>query len=224
MNAAAVVFDLDGTLVDSREDIVRATQFTLREHGARVLSASVIASFVGDGARVLLARAWKLPETDPALDAYLATFLDYYTAHAADFTRPMPGAIEALDALGAFPLALATNKPRRTTDAVLRELALAERFRCIVAGGDLPSNKPDPSVLQHVASALGVAPDALVMIGDGRQDIRAGKAVGAATIGVLGGFGTEEELVAAGADVILPSLHGAPAAVRELLGRRASVP
>jgi 2-phosphoglycolate phosphatase len=213
----AVVFDLDGTLVDSREDIVRATQFTLRQHGARELTAEVIASFVGDGARVLLARAWQLPESDPALDAYLSTFLAYYTAHAADFTRPMPGAIETLDALRAFPLGLATNKPRQTTDAVLRELGLAPRFRCIVAGGDLPTNKPDPAVLRHVAGALGIAPGALVMIGDGRQDIRAGKAVGAATIGVLGGFGTEEELVAAGADVVLPSLHDVPRVVHELM-------
>ena len=222
MNAPrfAVVFDLDGTLVDSREDIVRATQFTLRQHGARELPAEVIASFVGDGARLLLARAFDVPETAPALDAHLATFLEYYTAHAADFTRPMPGALSALDALREVPLALATNKPRRTTDAVLRELGLAPRFRCIVAGGDLPQIKPDPVVLQHVASELGVLPGALVMVGDGRQDIRAGKAVGAATVGVLGGFGTEEELVAAGADVVLPSLHDVPRVVQELMQQR----
>jgi phosphoglycolate phosphatase len=205
-----VVFDLDGTLVDSRDDIVQAVQHTRRAHGAGALPPDVIASYVGDGARVLLARAWQLPEADAALDAYLVTFLDFYTAHAADHTRLMKGAHEALDALSALPLALATNKPRVTTDAVLTHLDLARHFRLIVAGGDLPKAKPDAMVLEHVAHALDVPAPALVMVGDGPQDIRAGLAVGAHTIGVLGGFAHRDALVAAGAHVIIDDLTALP--------------
>jgi phosphoglycolate phosphatase len=212
----AVVFDLDGTLVDSREDIVRSTQHTLQVHGAEVLSGDVIATFVGDGARALLAGAFRLPATHPSLDGYLETFLDYYTAHAADYTRPMPGAIEAMGALSSYPFALATNKMRRTTDAVLEKLGLRDRFRVIVGGGDLPKHKPDPMVLTHVARELGVEPTSLVMVGDGHQDVLAGVAVGARTVGVLGGFGTESALREAGADVVIASLAELPRAIRQM--------
>jgi phosphoglycolate phosphatase len=211
----AIVFDLDGTLVDSRTDIVQATQHTLRMHGARVLDGDEIATFVGDGARSLLAGATRLPKEDPGLDAYLTTFLDYYTAHAADHTTLMPGALAAMDALAAYPLALATNKTRRTADAVLSALGLQQRFRIVVGGGDLPQHKPDPAVLTHVARELGVPPESLVMVGDGHQDVRAGKAVGARSVGVLGGFGKKAELIDAGADAVLEALDELPDVVAD---------
>jgi hypothetical protein len=86
-----VVFDLDGTLIDSRADIVDAVTFTLREVGGRPRTADEIASYVGDGARVLLARAFDIPEADRRLDAALETFLEYYAHHGADRSALMPG-------------------------------------------------------------------------------------------------------------------------------------
>lgn len=210
----AIVFDLDGTLVDSLDDIVAAANHTLAAHGYAALEPLELAGYVGDGARLLLARAARLAPEDPALEPLLTSFLERYTAHAADHTRVRPGALEALESLADLPLALCTNKPRATTRVVLERLSLARFFRAVVADGDLPRNKPDPMVLGFVAAKLGVAASDLVMVGDGPQDIACGKAVGARTVGVLGGIAAEARLLAAGPDVLVHSLAELPAIVR----------
>ncbi|MCC6214302.1 MAG: HAD-IA family hydrolase [Polyangiaceae bacterium] len=210
---AAVVFDLDGTLVDSLGDIVATTQYALRTEGHATPSPETLATFVGDGARLLLARASGLPPESPEVDALTRTFQERYEAHAVDTTRPMPGALEALEALAALPLAVCTNKPRRATWAVLRALGLAERFHVVVAGDELPWRKPDPRVLVRVATALGLEPGALVMVGDGPQDIECGRAAGARTVGVLGGIAPEARMLAARPDIVLRTLGELPAVV-----------
>jgi phosphoglycolate phosphatase len=211
--AQAVVFDLDGTLIDSREDIAAAANHMLAVHGFRQLPADTIAGYVGDGARLLVARCTKLGENAPELDALLATFLDYYTDHPTDHTRFMPATLETLDALGAMPLAICTNKPRRTTDAVLSALRLSPRFRVVVAGGDFPQKKPEPEPLLYIAERLGLDPGTLVIVGDGPQDIECGRAVGARTVGIEGGLIPRERLIAARPDELLPSLADLPALV-----------
>src|SRR5690606_787278 len=115
-----LVFDLDGTLIDSRKDIAIALNHALRTTGREALPESLIATFVGDGARVLCARAIERDENDPAVDEVLTAFLAYYQAHPATHTRWLPHAREALATLSDHPLALCTNKPRSTTDGVLR--------------------------------------------------------------------------------------------------------
>src|SRR5450432_4015095 len=127
-----VVFDLDGTLIDSRLDIAYAANHALTASGRSPLSVDEISSYVGDGARLLLARAARL----------------------------QPGAYEALAALAAFaelPLAICTNKPRSTTNAVLANLRFPAEFKVVVAGGDLAKNKPDPLPLVHIARHLGLS-------------------------------------------------------------------
>jgi 2-phosphoglycolate phosphatase len=214
----AIAFDLDGTLVDSREDIVRATNHALVAHGRPARAADEIAGFVGDGARALLSRASGLGPGDPVLEQLLTTFLGYYTEHALDFTRLMPGAREALDALGFLPLALCTNKPRITTEAVLAGLHIAERFQVVVGGGDLPRNKPDPLPLIFIAEKLGIEPAELVMVGDGPQDIECGRAAGARTVGVLGGIADRKQLLRARPDAVIGSLSE----LADLVGRYAT--
>ncbi|MEB2325021.1 MAG: HAD hydrolase-like protein, partial [Sorangiineae bacterium] len=153
-----VVFDLDGTLVDSREDIVRSTNHALAVSGYPTLPAGEIASYVGDGARLLLARSSRLLAGDPRLDALETTFLEYYTAHAVDHTRLIAGVEEVLDALAPLPLALLTNKPRRATLATLAALGLDRRLREIVAGDDLAERKPAPGGLLTIARRLALEP------------------------------------------------------------------
>jgi phosphoglycolate phosphatase len=104
-----------------------------------------------------------------------------------------------------LPLALCTNKPRITTEPVLAALGL-DSFRVVVAGGDLPEKKPHPAPLLHIAQALALAPRELVMVGDGAQDILAGRAAGARTVGVRGGIQAEARLLAAEPDVVIESL------------------
>jgi 2-phosphoglycolate phosphatase len=218
--AYGVVFDLDGTLVDSRRDIAEAANHALAQAGFPRLSHDELASYVGDGAPALMARAARLDPRDAKTAALVEDFLDYYAAHPIDFTQPMPGALEALDALAAHPLGICTNKPRRTMLAVLRGLGLEPRFRGSVAGDDLKERKPHPAMVLEAARLLGVVPQAVVMVGDGPQDVLAGKAAGAFTIGVRGGILDVEHLARAEPDLMLDSLHELPDAVSRLVARR----
>jgi phosphoglycolate phosphatase len=129
-------------------------------------------------------------------------------------TRLCPGAESALSALSALSLALCTNKPRVTTEAVLAALGLSELFQVVVAGGDLPRSKPDPLPILHIAERLGLSPSELVMVGDGAQDILSGRAAGAFTVGVRGGIQPIERLLAAEPDLLLDSLEELPEALR----------
>jgi phosphoglycolate phosphatase len=203
----AVVFDLDGTLIDSRLDIAEATNHVLVSSGRSPLDVAEISSYVGDGAKALLARAARIPEDAAEMTALLDAFLDYYAAHATVHTRLLDGAGEVLARLGAeLPLALCTNKPRRTTDAVLAGLALTEVFTVVIAGDDLPRKKPHPLPIQTIAERLGAPASMLVMVGDGPQDVECGRAAGARTVGVEGGIQPRERLLAAEPDVVIGSL------------------
>jgi len=212
-----VVFDLDGTLVDSRADIVAAVEHAFSAQGRRAPPADEIVGHIGDGARALLARSAGLPEDDRALDRLLEGFLEYYTAHIADHTTLMPGAMQCLDDLAALELAVCTNKPRVTTLALLDALGVAGRFRSVVAGGDVARKKPAADPLLAIARYLQLAPDELVMVGDGPQDIECGRAAGARTVGVEGGILPRDRLIAAEPEILIASLAELPGALRELL-------
>lgn len=201
---AAVVFDLDGTLIDSSADIARSTNFTLEQHGLPQRSLDEIRGFIGDGARSLLARAAALPERAPGLDPLLQTFLAHYGANPIVETRLFEGVRELFARLSPLPLCLCTNKPRQPTLAVLAGLGVQDAFAVILCGDDLPEKKPDPALLRHIAARLGREVAALVMVGDGPQDVECARAAGARSIGVLGNIVAPERLRAAGPDVIVP--------------------
>lgn len=213
-NLGGVVFDLDGTLVDSRADIAAAVNYALSSHGLSTLTEVQIGGFVGDGARNLILRAARLTSSSPKLEPLLTTFLDYYANHAHIRTTLMPGAREALDELPALPLALLTNKPRPATDALLVSLGLASQFRCVIAGGDLEAIKPDPAPLREIARRFDVAASSLVMVGDGPQDVECGRSAGALTVGVGGGIADLERLMASRPDWFIASLHELPALLK----------
>jgi phosphoglycolate phosphatase len=212
----AIVFDLDGTLIDSRADIAAAVNHVLGQLGFATLPLEQVMGYVGDGASMLIARATGLPSGSPEMAPLLSQFLGYYTAHSADKTTWMPGAREALRALRSHPLAVCTNKPKVTTLAVLGALEALDRFAVIVGGGDLPSLKPDPRPLRNIAEQVGCTPSSLVVVGDGPQDIECGKAVGAFTIGVRGGIAAPERLMASNPDLVLTSLWELPEAIERL--------
>ncbi len=201
---AAVVFDLDGTLIDSSADIARSTNFTLERHGLPLRSLDEIRGFIGDGARTLLARAAGLPEQAPGLDPLAQTFLAHYGQNPIVETRLFDGVRELFARLRPLPLCLCTNKPRQPTLAVLEGLGVREAFRVILCGDDLREKKPDPELLRHIAAQLELDVSALVMVGDGPQDIECARAAGARSVGVVGNIVTLERLRAAGPDVIVP--------------------
>jgi phosphoglycolate phosphatase len=209
----AVIFDLDGTLIDSRADIARSANRALASAGFAELPLETISEYVGDGASKLLERAARIGPEDPRLSQLLAAFLDEYAAHPVVTTTVFPGAREALEALEALPLALCTNKPRLTTELVLRALDLERHFRVVVAGDDLPRKKPDPLPISHIAERLGVPVNEMLVVGDGAQDIEAGRAAGARTVGVRHGIQPLERLLAANPERLLDSLAELPAFV-----------
>lgn len=213
---SGVVFDLDGTLVDSRRDIAEAANHALEKAGLARLPHDELESYVGDGAPLLMARAARLEVTDLKTKAMVADFLDYYAEHPIDYTNVMPGGLDALNALGHLPLGICTNKPRRTSIAVLRGLGLEARFKGVVAGDDLPKRKPDPSMVLESARLLGVPVQTVVMVGDGPQDVLSGRAAGAFTIGVRGGIQALSRLTESAPDLMIDTLADLPKAINQL--------
>jgi phosphoglycolate phosphatase len=207
------IFDLDGTLIDSRGDIAAATLHALSAHGFAALPVERLLTYVGDGARPLLSRAAGIDLDDARVDALYESFIAFYQAHPVVHTRLCPGAESALSALSDLSLALCTNKPRTTTVPVLAALGLSGSFQVVVAGGDLPKTKPDPLPILHIAERLGLEPAELVMVGDGAQDILSGRAAGAFTVGVRGGIQPLERLLEAKPDLLLDSMAELPAAL-----------
>ncbi len=201
----AVLFDLDGTLVDSAADIAAAMNHALIRMGRPPRPVDEIRSFVGDGARALVARTLDLPIDDQRVDAPLEDFRSYYSAHPADGTtvlRSVPALLRALDGV---PKAVVTNKPRALAELVLAGTGLAPSFTIVRGGGDAPL-KPRPDLLLSALDALGVGARAAWMIGDGAQDIEAGRAAGCVTILVAGGLGDAERARASGPDAVVESL------------------
>jgi len=217
---SGVVFDLDGTLVDSRKDIARAANHALEKSGRPRLPDAEVESYVGDGAPLLMSRAARLHLEDPETARMVADFLAYYAEHPIDHTDVMPGTLQALDALSGYALGVCTNKPRITSVAVLRGLKLDVRFKGVVAGDDLPQRKPHPAMVHEAARLLGVPVTEVVMVGDGPQDVESGRAAGAFTVGVRGGIQAFERLEAAKPDIMIDTLAELPAAIARLAALR----
>lgn len=202
---AGVVFDLDGTLVDSCADIAQAANHCLARAGLPLRSEGEIREYIGDGSRKLLERTSKLRPDDARLEEMLACFFEFYTAHAIDHTRLLPGAREVLQALAHLPRALCTNKPRVTTLAVLAGLGIDGEFDVVVAAGDVAQTKPHPAPLERVAELLGIDCSRLALIGDGPQDIECAAAAGARSIGISEAVIVPlERLLAAGPEIVVP--------------------
>jgi phosphoglycolate phosphatase len=206
----AVVFDLDGTLIDSLPDIAGAVNHALAQRGLAPLPAPQIRPMIGDGAAVLLDRAFAARGAKPVA-ADMAAFMAHYTAHGADETAPYPGIVAALTALRAagHRLAVCTNKPERAAREILASLNLAGFFEVVTGGDATPYRKPDP---RHLAATLAAlrASDA-AMVGDHFNDMAAAAGCGIPGIFAAWGYGAA------------PSPHVAQAAA-DLPGIIASLP
>jgi len=169
MERFLLVFDLDGTLVDSVPDLRDALNAMLREHGHPPLSPTEVRRMVGDGAAAMVDRALAASGADPAeMPTALRRFLELYEANATRLTRPYPGVRETLTALRhrGYRTAICTNKPQRATLAVLEGLDLAELFDGIAGGDRFPVRKPDPGHILRLIAEFDGQVDATAMIGD----------------------------------------------------------
>jgi phosphoglycolate phosphatase len=189
----AVVFDLDGTLVDSAPDIHAVGLRMLADLGRPPVTLAQAKSFVGNGAATFVARCLAAtgPEPDAALRAEaLRLFHAHYDADPAALSTVYPGVVGLLDALGAagVPLGVCTNKPRRPADAVLAALGLAPHFAAVVGGDTLPVLKPDPAPLFLTLELLGADPAGALFVGDSETDAATAQAAGVPLALFTGGY------------------------------------
>lgn len=198
----AVLFDLDGTLFDTRRDIAAAANATLAHFGERERPISEIATFVGDGGRQLVARTFSIDVNDPRVAELMPVFIEHYLANAFHHATWIPGAREVLKALGGVTIGLVTNKARPVTEALLSLVDLPRSFDLVIAGGDGPL-KPDPWSLHHASISLGLPCAELVLVGDGPQDVGAARAAAVKSVAFTGGFHPPERVRVLGADVVI---------------------
>ena len=173
MHPTLMVFDLDGTLIDSAPDMHRAVNLMLAGLGCNPLSLADIRAMVGDGASALIARALAARQCVTAdRDQALAEFLEHYEADPTAVTQTFPGVPETLERLQAagLTLALCTNKPTRLTEMILERLGIARYFTRVLAGDSMPYRKPDPRALMEVLNGFDTPPAATIMVGDSEVD------------------------------------------------------
>jgi phosphoglycolate phosphatase len=191
--ARLLVFDLDGTLVDSSRDLAAATNAAVRQvaPAAPPIPVEKVRTFVGNGARVLIERTLSHAGIDRPVDEVLPVFLECYDRCLLDTTRPYPGITEVLEALDGVSCAVLTNKPGPMARRTLEGLSLAPRFARIWGAGDVPAHKPDPQGLERLMEELGATPEETWMIGDSPVDVRTARAAGVRVAGVTWGLAPE---------------------------------
>ncbi len=210
MHYQCLLFDLDGTLVDSRADLINSVNLMLEELGRRPLPDSRVFSFIGEGARLLVERALRATQNgkdgEPEMaevDQALKTFQRHYREHLLDQTRVYPEVEETLGRLGRLPKVVVTNKPYEFTVALLEGIGLLDHFQVILGGDSLPERKPSPMMLLEAARRCDARVSNCLMVGDSRVDVEAGRSAGMKTCGYVPGFRGRTELAEAGADYLI---------------------
>jgi phosphoglycolate phosphatase len=188
----AVIFDLDGTLIDSKQDLIASVNAMMRELGRAELPAERISSYIGHGAPQLVARALGECCTEEERARALEFFLRYYDQHKLDTTHAYLQVAETLEQLQSLPLAVLTNKPVRISKRILEGLGLAKFFRAIYGGNSFATKKPDPLGANTILRELGAAPREGLMVGDSEVDVQTARNAGMWAATVNHGFGVHD--------------------------------
>lgn len=192
MPVRLIIFDLDGTLVDSSVDITNALNYAVEPYGIRPLKAEDTIKMVGEGIsrliEKLIAGSFTGSETGSMKDALTERFLEHYTAHIIDYTRAYPGVRETLERLSGYKKAVISNKREALSRKTLEGLELMRFFNYVVGSDTTPEKKPSPVPVLKVLNELSVIPEEAVMVGDSNYDVDAGKAAGVTTVAVTYGY------------------------------------
>lgn len=189
-----IIFDLDGTLIDSKLDLAHSVNAARAKFGMEPLELDMIGAYVGNGAGVLMRRAMGAEMSEEDVEKALQYFLDYYDAHKLDHTRAYPGIPEALEELdrNGVRMAVLTNKPVRFSTRILEGLGLARYFARVYGGKSFGERKkPDPIGVQTLLDELGVPRERTLLVGDSAVDIRTARNAGVTACGVTWGFQPE---------------------------------
>lgn len=201
-----VLFDLDGTLIDSAPDLAGAANRLRADHGLPPLLLAQLRPMVGSGARGMVGVAFGVAPGDQRFEPLRDAFLAHYEAGLLERTHPFEGVEEMLSALegAGIPWGIVTNKATRFTTPIVAGLGLARRAAVVVCGDTTPHAKPHPEPLWHAARAMGLAPEGMVYVGDDLRDAQAARAAGMAMVAATWGYlGVGESVHAWGADVLL---------------------
>jgi phosphoglycolate phosphatase len=188
-----VIFDLDGTLIDSKQDLTNAVNATLEWAGLEPIDQALVATYVGNGASILVQRALGPDASQEKVDQALAYFLSYYREHMLDHTRLYPGVREGLDALreAGVRMAVLTNKPVRFSQALIDGLGLHDHFFRVYGGNSFDEKKPSPVGIGRLREETGTPTHRTLMVGDSWVDVKTARNAGVAVAGVNWGLQPE---------------------------------
>jgi phosphoglycolate phosphatase len=206
----ALVFDLDGTLIDSGLDLALSVNATLEHLGRDPLPHEQVFGYVGKGAARLIEQALGDGATATECEQGLAYFLSYYRRHMLDNTVTYPGVRECLAALDGLPMAVLTNKPVRFSEEIVRGLGLTKYFRFVYGGNSFQTKKPDPAGMQTLLREFGITPKEAMIVGDSEVDVQTARNSGTWACGVTYGLGLDR-LSEFPPDLLLDSLTDLPA-------------
>ncbi len=186
----AVLFDLDGTLVDTAPDLLNAANHVLEADGKQAVELQTLRPLITHGGLAMLAKAYDWPTDDPRLDARLQRFLAFYRHNLVVDSRLFPGMEEVLRALelAGTKWGIVTNKRTQLTQPLVEQLGMHRRISCLVCGDTVAHAKPHPAPLLHASEQMGVEPAQCVFVGDAAKDIEAGTRAGMATVAVSFGY------------------------------------
>ena len=215
----ALIFDLDGTLVDTAPDLLEALNCVLVGHGRARIDPSTLRHMVGFGAASLIRQAFEAngePISDAIMDATVDQFLSHYALHLADASRPFPGVVHTLTRLKAdgARLGVLTNKVAALTAPLLEKLDLLSFFDVVYGAGKKTYTKPDPRIFHDLVEEMGGGP--ALMIGDSVTDLKTARAAGAPCILMSYGY-TPDPVAGLGADLVLDDFAELPVAIRKLV-------
>lgn len=219
-SARTIVFDLDGTLVDTAPDLINALNFVLDREGLPAVPLHAARNMIGAGARRLIERGLELEGRFASLQditRLTADFIDYYAAHIADVSRPFEGLESALDDLAAcgHRFAVCTNKLEWLSKLLLDRLGLSARFSAICGADTFGVSKPDPAILQQTVARAGGRLSSTIMVGDAGPDIGVARRAGVPVIGVEFGY-TDVPIAELKPDRLIGHMRELPAAVESL--------
>ncbi len=195
------IFDLDGTLIDTRRDITTAINKVLSHYGLAKKSIDEVTGYVGDGIQKFVERCIGDKKID--VDKAVSMFKDFYWTHLVDTTKPYPGVCEVLDHLSDKYKAILTNKSYKFTKAITDKLNLTEKFSEIVGGDSVSKKKPSTEGMEYIISKSGIEREKTVMIGDGKNDILTAKKAGVTSVYVTYGFTDAEKVRSLEPDFII---------------------
>ncbi len=183
-----IIFDLDGTLIDSSIDIANAINYAIEPYGARPITVKETISLVGEGITRLIEKLIERESINADRNALTERFLEHYSAHLIDNTTIYPGVRETLQKLKDYKKAVISNKREALSTKILNDLGLLKYLDLVVGSDTTPERKPSPIPILHVLSRLNIKPEETVIVGDSNFDIEAGKAAGIKTIAVTYGY------------------------------------